>query len=127
MSAENITRESILDAAKKCVCSDRETQYGAPEDNFKIIAGLWSVYLGVSISSHDVGIMQALLKIARIASGQTKADNYIDLAGYAACSGEVLVSRDDPLLQIRGGDHKLGIEPFPHRTLDYSRCIVFPF
>ena len=33
--------------------------------------------------------MLALLKTGRIASGQTKADNYIDLAGYAACAGEI--------------------------------------
>jgi hypothetical protein len=33
--------------------------------------------------------MMALLKIGRIASGQAQADNYIDLAGYAACAGEI--------------------------------------
>jgi hypothetical protein len=34
-------------------------------------------------------MMLALLKIGRIATGHTKADNYIDLAGYAACAGEI--------------------------------------
>ena len=33
--------------------------------------------------------MMALLKIARIAGGNAKADNWIDLAGYAACGGEL--------------------------------------
>ncbi len=31
----------------------------------------------------------ALLKIARIATGHGKADNWVDLAGYAACGGEL--------------------------------------
>ena len=33
--------------------------------------------------------MLALLKIARIASGHGKSDNWVDLAGYAACGGEI--------------------------------------
>jgi hypothetical protein len=33
--------------------------------------------------------MMALLKVARIRSGQIKEDNYIDLIGYAACAGEL--------------------------------------
>ena len=38
---------------------------------------------------HDVAILMALLKIARVRSGRYKADNYIDLAGYAACAAEI--------------------------------------
>jgi hypothetical protein len=41
--------------------------------------------------------MMALLKIGRIASGQAKADNYIDLAGYAACAGEIALRRVEPM------------------------------
>jgi hypothetical protein len=33
--------------------------------------------------------MMALLKVARIATGHGKADNWVDLAGYAACGGEL--------------------------------------
>ena len=83
------THKSILDAAAQCVCQDRETQYGAPEDNFARIADLWNAYKPCGFTAHDVGILLALLKVGRIASGQTKADNYIDLAGYAACAGEI--------------------------------------
>ena len=60
-----------------------------------MIAGLWADYLhgiGVNLDflePHDVAAMLALLKIARIASGHAKADNWIDLAGYAACGGEL--------------------------------------
>ena len=89
-------RKEILLTAEKYVNGDREQQYGTPENNFKAIAELWTVYMGnnqghwnIVFTAHDVGIMMALLKIARIASGQDKADNYIDLAGYAACAGEI--------------------------------------
>ena len=83
-------RKEILETAASYVTVDRETQYGTPEDNFKTIANLWNAYIGVEVvDSHDVPIMMCLLKIARIASGQIKDDNYIDLAGYAACAGEI--------------------------------------
>ena len=89
-----MTRPEILDAAAKCVCGDREQDYGSPENNFRAIANLWIDYLGakgfpVDIDQKDVAAMLALLKIARIASGHAKADNWIDLAGYAACGGEI--------------------------------------
>lgn len=91
-----LTRADILHAAEKCVCGQRETDYGTPEDNFKAIAELWEVYLNkactrgvnVCVEAKDVAVMMALLKIARIAAGGGKADSWIDLAGYAACGAE---------------------------------------
>lgn len=85
------TRESILDAAKRCVCGDREQDYGSPEDNFAVIAALWTAYTGADITPKDVAMMMALLKIARAKAG-SKPDTYIDLAGYAACGGEMEAS-----------------------------------
>lgn len=82
-------REEILDAAKRCVCGDREQDYGSPEKNFERIADFWAGYLGYPVKPEDVAAMLALLKIARIASGHAKEDNWIDLAGYAACGGEI--------------------------------------
>ena len=90
-----MTRAEILDAAKQCVCGDRDEQYGSPEQSFEAIADLWTSYLktkGIAktwISPADAAAMMALFKIARIATGQAKADNWIDLAGYAACGGEL--------------------------------------
>ena len=37
-----MNRKEILEAAAKCVCGDREQDYGSPENNFAIIARLWS-------------------------------------------------------------------------------------
>ena len=82
-------RTEILVEANKCVCQDRNAQYGEPEDNFGIIARLWTEYLGREITSHDVGMMMTLFKIGRIKSGGKKDDNYIDACGYLACAAEI--------------------------------------
>lgn len=84
-----MTRAEILDAAKKCVCGQREQDYGTPESNFQLIANLWRMYLGVDISATDVAMMMALMKIARIKNGGGTGDSFVDLAGYAACGGEI--------------------------------------
>ena len=83
------TRRQILDSAIQCVCSDREAQYGSPEDSFNRIAKLWTAYNDVTYTAHDVAMMMSLLKVARIAEGRFKDDNYTDLAGYAACAAEI--------------------------------------
>lgn len=82
-------RIDILNEAINCVTGSREQDYGSPEDNFKIIADFWSAYKGVKFSSVDVAMMMALLKIARIRNGGGSGDSFIDLAGYAACGGEI--------------------------------------
>lgn len=85
-----MTREDILNEAGNCVLRDRDREYGTPEDSFSLIADLWTTYLRerVVIAPRDVAAMMALLKIARI-SRSCKSDNWIDLAGYAACGGEL--------------------------------------
>ena len=101
-----MSREAILEAAMECVCSDRNKQYGDPEDNFSTIAKLWSVYLAATglgdgqedwrlITPEDVAVMMNLLKVARIATGTQKDDSWIDAIGYMACGGEI-ASRKRP-------------------------------
>lgn len=82
-----MTRAEILDAAKECVCR-RKNDYGKPENNFERIAKLWNAYTDSSFTAKDVAIMMALLKVARIRGGH-KDDNFVDMAGYAACAGEL--------------------------------------
>ena len=83
------TREQILTEANKIVNGARNEAYGSPEDNFKRIAGYWSGYLEKEVTAHDVAIMMMLLKIARTSTGTGSMDNYVDIAGYAACAGEI--------------------------------------
>lgn len=84
-----MTRSEILEAARKCVCGEREQDYGTPENNFKRISDLWSAYMGIQFSEVDVAMMMALLKVARIKTGTGTDDSFVDLAGYAACAGEI--------------------------------------
>lgn len=101
MSAK--TRAEILDSAKKCVCEDRNGQYGEPEDSFKNIAEYWELYLqhncviegtDVWVTPADVAMMMALFKIARIeTAGMPIADSYVDAVGYIACGGGIELGR----------------------------------
>lgn len=87
-----MTRPEILDKAKECVCGQREQDYGSPENNFARIADLWNAYMrdtGVVFTPVDVAMMLGLLKIARIKTGTGTTDSFVDLAGYAACGGEI--------------------------------------
>jgi hypothetical protein len=100
-----VNRPEILEAARVCVCGERERDYGSPEDNFETIGLLWGVYLRAAhpelarvmainhITPKDVATMMALLKVARIATGSSP-DSFVDLAGYAACAGEIAAKQE---------------------------------
>lgn len=93
------------EAARVCVCGERERDYGTPENNFETIGLLWGVYLRAAhpelakvmavnhITAKDVAAMMGLLKVARIATGSSP-DSFVDLAGYAACAGEIATKED---------------------------------
>lgn len=99
-----MTREEILKEALRCVTGEREQQYSSPEVSFDLIANFWTVYLEhkcvgdngmVLLYPEDVAAMMALFKIARICTGKYKGDNWVDLAGYAACGGAIQSNRDE--------------------------------
>jgi hypothetical protein len=89
-------RADVLERAKEAV-SDRPSVYGSPEQNFERIARLWNAHVhntvgpgaDVSFTAGDVAIMLGMVKIARLAADPKHADSWVDLAGYAACGGEV--------------------------------------
>lgn len=83
------TRKTILEAAEKCVCRDRQDTHGSPEDSFGAIADLWTAYKGVDFDPFDVAMMMALLKVARAKVNPQHTDNYIDLCGYGSIAGEL--------------------------------------
>jgi hypothetical protein len=84
-----MTRAEILEAAKGCVTGQRPEDYGSPEDSFGMIGKLWTAYLEHPVSSMDAAVMMGLLKIARIQGNRSTQDSFVDLAGYAACAGEI--------------------------------------
>jgi hypothetical protein len=88
------TRTWVLERAEHLVNNERNTQYDEPSADFYRTAGMWSAYLGVPIEMHDVAAMVALLKIARIRFAPQHLDNWVDLAGYAACGADVAYAFD---------------------------------
>lgn len=134
-------RSEVLEAAKKCVCGQREQDYGSPENNFETIGKLWGVYLAAAhtnwsfpingITAKDVAVMMSLLKIARIATG-SNADSFVDLAGYAACAGEIATQKDGAQCKpvIHCGDclywtpnGKRSIDPKENKSVRRGDCI----
>ena len=100
---EPVTKKSVLEAAIQTV-ADRGVPYGGVEDNFNRIARLWNAHLSNSfanalendvvaiipqLQTADVAMMMALMKIARLQANPSHADSWIDVAGYAACGGEI--------------------------------------
>lgn len=95
------TRKELLEAAEQCVCTDRNEQYGEPEDSFKAIADHWNAYLTnrlktpIKLEAMDAGNMMVLFKMARAVTAQTqKWDTYTDMIGYAACAGECALQKE---------------------------------
>ena len=83
------TRTQILDTASAIISVDRQATHGAPENTFAAIARVWSARLGITLTPAQVCILMADLKSCRAWSNPGHHDNWIDLAGYAACGGEL--------------------------------------
>ena len=106
-----MNRAGFLNKAREIICHDRERQYGSPENNFGIIAELWTAYLGsevCTITPKDVAWMMALMKAARDRNGiRYHEDNYVDAIGYLACGGEIASEEDEAMVIERvGGSHE---------------------
>lgn len=84
-----MTRSEILEAAHQAVTADRAATHGEAEDSFSQIAAIWSARLGVPITAAQVAILLVDLKTVRAWGNPIHADNWVDIAGYAACGGEV--------------------------------------
>lgn len=97
------TKTDVLNEALKTV-ADRGASYGTVEENFNRIARLWNSHLinryadGYggdtavalpALDAHDVALMMALMKIARLELDPTHHDSWVDVAGYAGCGGEL--------------------------------------
>lgn len=85
-------REQILDEARKLIVSDRQEQYGPPEENFQNIADMWNIQfkkkLNEPFTPSDVAVAMALLKIVRNIANY-KEDSAIDGAAYLALYAEL--------------------------------------
>ncbi len=86
-------RGELLNEAAELIHGDRNKTYGSPVENFENTAALWTIQLrnklkpGEEITAPEVALLMIHLKMARTIN-QPKRDNFLDVAGYAACGWE---------------------------------------
>lgn len=90
-----MNRKDCLDAAASAVTKNRMDLYGPAENSFGDVADMWEVYLRNKqgpLTAHDVAAMLILLKVVRIKTSPSHADNWVDTSGYGACGCELATS-----------------------------------
>jgi hypothetical protein len=87
-------RADILAAATVAVPRDRATTHGDAKSTFGLIAALWSARLGITVTPAQVAILMIDLKTARAWHNPRHRDHWNDMAGYAACGGELAEGRE---------------------------------
>lgn len=94
-SDKSFDRGRVLLDALKVINGERQNSYGNPEDNFAIIAEMWSTYLAgrynaeFYLKAQDVALMMTLLKVARVSTGTASKDSFIDAAGYIGLAADM--------------------------------------
>lgn len=100
-----LTRTDILKMADKCVNGQREQDYGTPENNFQLIANIWNAICKTDIFTPElVTLCMIGMKSARIVSGGGTGDSWVDIAGYAACGGEINARRKQTEKPVSKGE-----------------------
>lgn len=84
-------RQKLLDLASQYVHKDRSSVYGTPERNFEDIAKIYEVIFDRPVSPEQVALTMLAVKISRLAKSPQHYDSWVDIAGYAACGGEIAV------------------------------------
>lgn len=85
---KNAEAWSILQDAANMIEGDRHEQHGKAEKCHDEIAKLWAWWLSIPVDRHDVAILMALLKVARIKTGSYNRDCYSDGDAYLALAGQ---------------------------------------
>ena len=87
------TAQTILTAAANAVCGERNNSYGPPVEDFAPQAAMIAAYLtrsngySVNVTGSDIAAIMIFVKLGR-QSHAARSDNWLDIAGYAACGAE---------------------------------------
>lgn len=84
----------VLQSGSDAIVS-RGMSYGHPADTMERTAALWSAYLEIPITSSNVAVCMALVKLARLMETSTHPDSWIDLAGYVAIAAETATEENE--------------------------------
>lgn len=72
------------------IIDQRAEHYGDPRPNHERIAGMWSAYLGTTVTAHDCALMMVMVKLSRSkASAGFHDDDYVDAKGYLDIAQQV--------------------------------------
>lgn len=73
----------ILEEAAEIIEGARREDYGPVEKSFERIALVWSVVLGIKVTTRQVGQCMIGMKLCRDANKPSR-DSLVDICGYAA-------------------------------------------
>lgn len=85
---------NILRTAYELINGDRQKDYGAPWDNFGLLADFFTAYsrkrwgYDIKFNRTDVVNFLGLLKLSRACVENPTQDTYVDIAGYAGLGGD---------------------------------------
>lgn len=92
LAQQTSRRSELLDEAKDLITGDRNNHYGPPHEDFQrtasILNALGFEFREEPIEAHHVAMIMATVKLSRMTWSPDKKDNWVDLAGYAACGWE---------------------------------------
>lgn len=96
---------TIADKAKEIIYGDRESCYGDPGKNLRLIAVMWSAYLGIDVTPEQVCDMMVQLKIARLKNTPDHEESKIDIIGYTLLKERINEGRieEDKQIKIEAG------------------------
>ena len=92
------------------ILKERGKQWGDPRATHKAIAKLWSVIVGVEITSFQVALMMSLLKIWRIFINPKDEDSYKDSKGYIDIASFIAEPSEEIAARYRELTSYLGTE-----------------
>lgn len=96
--AKKQVREQTIDTALDLIKGDRANEYDTKDDasgNFRRIAALWSVIVGVEVTPVQVALCLIQLKIARLVVKPSHKDSWVDIVGYGGLGSEVAAVMDN--------------------------------
>jgi len=88
--------KNCLQIADELVGGDRNADYGHPIEDFTRTAKMWGAILGVEVKPEHIPLCMIAVKISRECN-KPKADNVIDICGYARTLEMVREVQNDQL------------------------------
>lgn len=104
-------RSDLLSEAIQ-VLSQRGEHYGDVAADFSRVATLWSSLYSADrdYEPHEVAMHMICVKLSRLVESPGLRDNWLDIAGYAACGWEAVVQMEKIQAGLRA---KMPGEPWP--------------